>query len=113
MLKLIKFILWILVILAICVGFDRMMFALTMTAPGLKETQEFYVDFRQRLTGLFAGSASTGQSVEGLIGDSQNSPAKEQLKRYLYVDDFGEIHFTDSLKEVPARYRERAQPMAN
>jgi hypothetical protein len=39
------------------------------------------------------------------------TPRTSGLQRYLYSDGKGELHFTDSLDEVPDEYRGQAQPL--
>ena len=115
MLKLIKFILWVVVILALTIGFDRLMFSVTFTSPGLEQTQKFYVDFRTRLFALMQDNAiKTDSPIESLITDKRekNGSRKTKATRYLYVDGHGELQFADSLEEVPQRFRDKAQPLA-
>jgi hypothetical protein len=113
MLKLIRFILWVLVVLALTVGFDRVMHLFEFTTPGLKQAQDFYIDFRHRLVGLTQGTGPQN-SIEGVI-DGNRDPEAEPIgsSRYLYVDDFGALQFVDRLKDVPARFRGTAQPLAD
>ena len=40
-----------------------------------------------------------------------DKPQAEPSGRYLYADGKGELHFVDSLSEVPDEYRGQAQPM--
>ena len=118
MLKLVKYLLWILVLLALCLGLDQLLLRTPLDAPGLAQTQRFYVDFRQRLIRLFFAERAQqpGASIEGLI--EETAPAESVQpgppgNRYLYVDDDGVLQFADSLQQVPARYRESAQPLAD
>jgi hypothetical protein len=108
MLRFVHFVLWVLVVLALVVGFDRVMHQFEFTTPGLKQTQEFYVDFRKRLIGLVANSGES-KSIEGVIDDSR----ERSRGRYLYVDDSGVLQFVDSQDAVPARFRSSAQPLAD
>ena len=114
MLKLIKYFLWLAVILALSLGFDQLMVQLPLPAPGLKQTQEFYVDFRSRLIGLLNGSiAAPADPINTVISAKTHPPkTKQASRRYLYVDADGNLQFADSLQQVPARYRDSAQPMA-
>ena len=67
-------------------------------------------------------------SVEGLIEQHQARPpippplppvtsanpklaplAKDQAPRYIFADDRGELHFAETLAEIPEQYRERAK----
>ncbi len=114
MLKLIKYFLWLVVILALSLGFDQLMLQLPLPAPGLKQTQEFYVDFRSRLIGLLNGStAAPADPIDAVISaKARPAKTKQASHRYLYVDADGNLQFADSLQQVPARYRDSAQPMA-
>ncbi|HAD03305.1 MAG TPA: hypothetical protein DCF93_01130 [Desulfuromonas sp.] len=38
--------------------------------------------------------------------------AKSATSGYVYADDSGEIHIVERLEQVPRRYRQRAQPLA-
>ena len=115
MLKLLKYFLWVVVILALVVGFDQLMVKLPLHAPGLKQTQLFYLDFRARLGGLVKKDSSPQpDAIEAMIEKTAKTPAKLTNKpsRYLYVDASGTLQFADSLQQVPSRYRQEAQPLA-
>lgn len=117
MLKLLKYFLWMVVILSLFVGFDQLMVQLPLQAPGLKQTQQFYVDFRTRLIKLFPEKKQPIPPVDAIkaviekkvtpIVESANKPV-----RYLYVDKSGTLQFADSLQQVPSQYRQEAQPLA-
>ncbi len=117
MLKIGKYFLWLVVILVVMVGLDQAFVRMPMAVPGLQQTQVFYVDFRSRLLGLVTGTATVTQppdSIDAVIESSTSSPVKQatKSKRYLYVDDGGTLQFADSLEQVPAKYRQVAQPLA-
>ena len=115
MLKLIKYFLWVVVLLALSVGFDQVMLKVPMDAPGLQQTQQFYVDFRTRLIGLFDKEAKSHPDViEAVIkkATALSPSATKKTGRYLYVDSNGILQFADSLQQVPSQYRQDAQPMA-
>ena len=115
MLKLLKYFLWLIVILALMVGFDQLMVQLPLHSPGLKQTQQFYLDFRTRLTGLCRqGPSSQPDAIEAVIEKTTTAPAQPTKKssRYLYVDGDGTLQFADSLQQVPSQYRKEAQPLA-
>lgn len=42
---------------------------------------------------------------------SARAPAGDATPRYLYADDQGELHFAETLAEVPERYRRRAKAL--
>ncbi len=115
MLKLLKYVLWVVVILSLSLGFDQLMIKLPLNAPGLKQTQLFYVDFRARLVELMGvGAVLRPASIESVIEKTATSPVEsaEKNSRYLYVDAGGNLQFADSLQQVPKKYRQNAQPLA-
>ena len=115
MLKLLKYFLWLIVILALTGGFDQLMIKLPLDAPGLKQGQQFYVDFRTRLLGFTGGDVSSPpDAIEAVIEQTTTAPVQSSNKpnRYLYVDASGTLQFADSLQQVPSQYRQDAQPLA-
>ncbi|MBN1958971.1 MAG: hypothetical protein JXQ81_12165 [Desulfuromonadales bacterium] len=115
MLTLFKYFLWLVVIMALTIGFDRLMVLTPLNAPGLKETQIFYTDLRARVLKLFgARPETTKDDIENVIEQSTAAGQKVPVKttRYLYVDDSGALQFADSLQQVPFKYRQNAQPLA-
>ena len=115
MLKLLKYFLWLIVIVALTVGFDQLMVQLPLQSPGLKQTQQFYIDFRTRFTGLLKQDATLKpDAIEAVIEKTTTAPIQPTQKssRYLYVDESGTLQFADSLQQVPSQYREEAQPLA-
>ncbi len=115
MLKLLKYFLWVVVLLALSLGFDQLMVKLPLHAPGLSQTQQFYVDFRSRLLGLVGGDPSSpSDAIEAVIEKSATvpEPSAKKSNRYLYVDKSGTLQFADSLQQVPSQYRHDAQPLA-
>jgi hypothetical protein len=115
MLKLLKYCLWIVVVLALTIGFDQLMVKLPLRAPGLTQTQAFYLDFRSRLLNLNGrSSAAQKDAIEKVIEQSSTAKAQKSAKitRYLYVDENGALQFADNLQQVPVKYRQKAQPLA-
>jgi len=115
--KLLKLFVLIIVTLILLVAADQLLLRVPLDLPGVRQAQTFYVDFRQRLFGLFGvemTSNETDKSIEQVIEatskPSVDSPSKPQ--RYLYVDESGALQFTDSLQQVPAQFRDQAQPLA-
>lgn len=111
MFKLLKLLIWIGVFVGFALAVDQLLVKRPLSAPGVKQFQVFYVDFRTRLLTLF--NQQSAPSIEELI---QQSPTKQERsaasqRRHLYVDDQGVIHFADSLTEVPPAYRQGAQPL--
>jgi hypothetical protein len=117
MLKLFKYFLWLVVLVALTVGFDQLMVRVPLETPGMKQVQQFYVDFRSRLIQLFPQQNQPPQPVdviEAVIkkkADPSTGSAKKS-GRYLYVDGSGTLQFADSLQQVPQKYRKDAQPLA-
>lgn len=124
MFRIFRYFLWTIVILAMVLSFDQLMLSLPMKMAGLKETQRFYVDFRQRLFNLFEHSSSekpparpgapaaSGDSIARVITKGATPKTAEKSSRYLYVDNNGNLQFADSLEQVPSRYRDSAQRLA-
>lgn len=114
MLKLFKYFLWIVVLLTLLVGFDQVMLRVPLPAPGLKQTQQFYVDFRTRLVDMFSPRAKLRpDAIEAVIkkATALSPPSTKKSGRYLYVDSNGDLQFADSLQQVPSQYRKSAKPM--
>ncbi|MEA3362914.1 MAG: hypothetical protein U9Q61_06550 [Thermodesulfobacteriota bacterium] len=117
MLKLLKYFLWVVVILSLVIGFDQLMVKLPLHTPGVKQTQQFYVDFRSRLIKLFPGQHESDPPVDAIeaVIEKKTAPAVRSTKktgRYLYVDSSGILQFADSFQQVPTQYRQDAQPLA-
>ena len=65
--------------------------------------------------GFDSDDSGAQQSIEAVIAASQPTEKKKKsapAQRYLYVDEFGDLQFADSLALVPARYRPVAEPLA-
>jgi hypothetical protein len=116
MLKILKYFLWVVVILSLVLGFDQLMLKLPLHSPGLKQTQQFYVDFRTRLFGLVKTDTAVlaPTSIESVIEKTATAvtPTPKKTNRYLYVDSDGTLQFADSLQQVPKKYRQDAQLLA-
>ena len=116
MLKMFSYFLWAIFLFALIFGFDLWMMNIPLEAPGLKQTQAFYVDFRKRLFGLFDGEqeAPKKDAIEQVIENSTAPPASQAntANRYLYVDENGALQFADSLEQVPQKFRKDAKPLA-
>lgn len=60
-------------------------------------------------------SPDKGPSIETLIERSGSEPEKARTsppQRFIYTDATGALQFADSLQDVPAEYRDQAQPMS-
>jgi hypothetical protein len=67
----------------------------------LVELQDCYRDLRSRLL-----TPSRQDTIEGIL-EQPEAPSQS----YFYADRQGELHFVDSLQQVPAPYRDEAQPL--
>lgn len=140
--RLVSFLFWTFLFLAVCLGLDQLLVRVEMPLPVLSEVRSFYVDFRTRLLqlghrlpakGAPAGKkAAVPPAAKGAAGarpkamdvqpkgaeppprslpEKTPAPAGAGAPRYVYVDGQGELHFADSLEEVPASFRKGAQPL--
>lgn len=120
--RLIKPIFWTALFLLMLLVIDQFFVQVPPIHPAHQAVSNFYKDFRGRLIDLtFGAKKAEPESVESVIEKQQaadkksatpaksNSPAESQ--RYIYSDGKGELHFADSLEEVPDKYRGQAQPM--
>ena len=133
--RLIKPIFWTILFLAMLLVIDQFLVLVPPVHPAHEAVSKFYTDFRGRLIDLtFGEKKSAPKSVEAVIekqqaaeekvttkdpGTTDKKPTKptksappQQAQRYIYSDGKGELHFADSLEEVPDEYRGQAQPMA-
>ena len=115
MVKIAKKILWLLLTLVILAGIDQFLLRLPMAAPGLKQAQVFYLDFRNRIIKMTRGeTAKPLETIDAVIERTAlaDPEPRENQQRFLYVDDTGNLQFADSLQLVPKKYRQNAQPLA-
>lgn len=132
--RLIKPVFWTILFLAMLLVIDQFFVQVPPVHPAHEAVSNFYRDFRGRLVDLaFGEKKAEPKSVEDVIkkhqGAGQKAAAKagtpdkgqttqarstppETPQRYIYSDSKGELHFADSLEEVPEEYRGQAQPMA-
>lgn len=131
--RLIKSIFWTFLFLVMMLIIDQFLVQVPPVHPAHAAVSNFYRDFRGRLIDLVFNEQRTApKSIEAVIEKQQlnqkNTPHKSkksaqertkpaknsqasQSQRYLYSDGKGELHFVDSLDEVPDEYRGQAQPM--
>lgn len=127
-------VLWALVFLLILVAVDQLLVRVPATLPIHVAAAEFYRDLRGRVIDLVKGGKSPsappaapvkppppvkspkgpGKGIEGIIEQRQARPpaapsAGQPVPRYVYADSRGEIHFADTLAEVPEEYREKVK----
>lgn len=95
--------LWSLLFLLLLAAADQALLRLTPNSPLLVELQDCYRDLRSR---LLIGPRQP-DSIESLLQEPE-APAQS----YFYADRQGELHFVDSLQQVPPGYRNQAQPLA-
>lgn len=131
--RLIKPIFWGFLFLIMMLVIDQFLVQVPPVHPAHAAVTTFYRDFRGRLIGLaFNERKAAPKSIEAIIEKQQQSPKSapqkttktvqkqakpasnplaEKSQRYLYSDGKGQLHFADSLSEVPDEYRALAQPM--
>ena len=122
----IKPIFWAFLFLVMMLAIDQLLVQVPPVHPAHAAVTNFYRDFRGRLIELAFNEKKTApKSIEAVITKQQKKqnpaaqvqippttkPQTEKSQRYLYSDGKGELHFTDSLDEVPDEYRGQAQPM--
>jgi len=114
MLKLLRMLLWLILVLVVVGGLDQFLVRVPLETQGLSPVQTFYVDFRSRLLGLVGiETAAEPASIEQVIEATSAAPQQnKKSQRYLYVDAAGELQFADSLAQVPLKFRKSAQPLA-
>lgn len=130
--RLIKPIFWTFLFLVMMLVIDQVLVQVPPVHPAHAAVSNFYRDFRNRLTDLAFGERELiPKSIEAVIEKQQKGAAPkkaektkpEQTKttaapqaktnqRYIYSDGKGELHFADSLDDVPDEYRGLAQPMS-
>ena len=120
--------LWTAVFLLTVLAIDQLLLRLPAASTPPHAAVTFYRDLRARLLDLAGGTpgapapprrapvkAAPPASIEGVIERHQPrptaAPAGEGAPRYLYADDRGELHFAETLAEVPEPYRGRAKAL--
>ena len=131
MYRLIKPIFWTFLFLIMMLVIDQFLVQVPPIHPAHATVSNFYKDFRSRLTALaFGEKKATPKSIEAVIAKQQKetapkkteqakeyqaeataAPQAQKAQRYIYSDGKGELHFADSLDDVPDEYRRLAQPM--
>ena len=109
--RLVKFLFWGTVFVALLLVIDQFFVRVPVDIPGVTEVRHFYLDFRHRLFGTVAehGPDAIGSAIEQ--AESPPPPARAVTPRWVYADEAGNLQFADHLEEVPARYRAEAQPL--
>lgn len=130
-----KAIFWTVLFLIMMLAIDQFLVQVPPLHPAHAVVCDFYRDFRGRLIDLaFGEKKAAPKSIEAVIDKQQKKQpaAPQQAKktapasvpaapitppptgtspRYLYSDGKGELHFVDSLDEVPDEFRGQAQPL--
>lgn len=129
--RLIKPVFWTFLFLVMVLIIDQFLVQVSPVHPAHAAISNFYRDFRSRLTDLaFDEKKATPKSIEAVIeqqkkettpkkaggtkqqaAKASTSPQEQKTQRYIYSDGKGELHFADSLDDVPDEYRGQAQPM--
>jgi len=113
--RLVAALLWTALFLALLAGVDQFFLRVPTTLPVLTEVRAFYLDFRGRLALL--GGRGQKPTLESVIEKTASTPSVgasrtgESTPRFLYADRRGELHFADSMEEIPREYRKKAQPL--
>jgi len=123
--KLMKFLLWSVVFLALLLACDQLLLRVPMRQPALATVRSFYLDFRGRL--LHLDEHRPPPTIDQLIDREVQSPppvptakrlapaaktaAPAPGPRYLYVDGEGNLQFADRFEDIPRKYRKAARPM--
>lgn len=138
MLRIIKPLFWTLLFLVMLLAVDQLLVQVPPIHPAHAAVSQFYQDFRGRLIDLTFGDKDAAKpSIEAVIEKQQakkpaakaapepaaekpaavdaplaaDKPVVQKAQRYLYADGKGELHFADSLDDIPDEYRGQAQPM--
>ena len=129
--RLIKPIFWTFLFLVMMIVIDQVLVQVPPIHLAHTAVRNFYQDFRSRLTDFtFGEKKATPKSIEAVIAKQQKETAPKDMAlllpnhsflaaqasaqkapRYIYADGKGELHFADSLDDVPDEYRRLAQPM--
>lgn len=130
----IKPIFWTFLFLIMMLAIDQFFVQVPPVHPAHAAVSNFYQDLRGRLIELTLGDTKKQpRSIEAVIDKLQKNKKTEQpeatkpkkkkaetttekpaskTQRYIYSDGKGELHFADSLDEVPDKYRAQAQSMS-
>jgi len=127
--KLIKPLLWTALFLIMMLAIDQFFVQVPPVHPAHAAVTSFYRDFRGRLLDLIFGEKKPQpKSIEAVIekqqqdekqktgatkADKETNTEGKRTLRYLYSDSEGELHFVDSIEEVPDNYRSMAQPLGD
>lgn len=129
--RLIKPVFWTFLFVIMMLVIDQFLVQVPPVHPAHAAVSNFYRDFRNRLIDLtFGEKQATPKSIEAVIeqqnkettpkktdkvkaqaGKAPSAPQTQKTQRYIYSDGKGELHFADSLEEVPDEHRGQAQPM--
>lgn len=109
--KILSFFFWLLIFAGVLGAADQALVRIKADLPGYREVRSFYLDFRERLLGLYSGDGPV--SIEEVIEKSEpQAPAASQPGGFVYVDDRGVLHLVESLEDVPPAYRREAKKLS-
>lgn len=129
--RIIKPIFWTFLFLVMMLVIDQVLVQVPPIHPAHAAVSNFYKDFRNRLNDLAFGerkaqpksieaviakqqketSPKKTEQTKGLQAEAMVAPKTQKTQRYIYSDGKGELHFAESLDDVPDEYRGLAQPM--
>ncbi len=124
--RIVSIVIHILLFLVLLVGIDQAFVHLTLELPGLRQSQTFYRDFRNRLLGLGWPGFQGGLSSLPILGPEtvspsaaapppreQTAPVQQQpaAPRFVYPDAGGQLQFAERFEDVPPEFRDKAQPL--
>lgn len=109
--KILSFFFWLLIFAGVLGAADQALVRIEADLPGYREVRNFYLDFRERLLGLYSGDGPA--SIEEVIEKSEpQAPLAPQPGGFVYVDDRGVLHLVESLEDVPPAYRREAKKLS-
>lgn len=133
MTRFLSILLWTVVFLLLVLAIDQLLVRVPATHPAHVAVATFYRDLRSRVFDLAkevkpvpakpaapAKAKEPPRAADGIgavieqrpgPGPAAKLPVREQTLRYVYADDKGEIHFAETLAEVPEKHRSKAKAL--
>lgn len=122
-----KWLFWTVLFLLMLLAIDQFFVQVPPIHPAHDAVSRFYKDFRHRLLAMTLGEKppvkpppikmpAKPDTIETVIdkqvtAEKAKAKAKSAPQRYVYSDEQGNLQFAESLEDVPAQFREAAQPM--